>query len=407
MDEPAVTGGAARGGQGDAPLRLSILGSTGSVGKSTVDLVERSPDRYRVVALTANGAVEALARQAIALRAEVAAVADASKAAELRALLAGTATRVLAGPQGVVEAASLAADVTVAAIVGSAGLAPALAAVEASATVALANKECLVCAGPEFMRRAAVHGTRILPVDSEHNAIFQVLEEANRDAVAEVILTASGGPFRTLSREEMTRVRREDALRHPNWSMGAKITVDSATMMNKGLELIEAHHLFGFSPDQLSVLVHPQSVVHGLVRYRDGSLLAQMGSPDMRTPIAHCLAWPRRAAAPVEPLDLARLGTLTFEAADRVRFPCLALAEAALRRGPAATNVLNAANEIAVAAFLDGRIGYLAIADVVERTLSAGEAGGLLVDPAGLDDALDLDRAARQKAVEAVRMLAF
>nr|WP_245884265.1 1-deoxy-D-xylulose-5-phosphate reductoisomerase [Hartmannibacter diazotrophicus] len=385
-----------------APKTLSILGASGSIGQSTLDLVQRNPDRFAVVALTANTNAEALADAALKVRPRIVAVADDRAYPALAERLAGTGVTVLAGADGVVAAASEPVDILVSAIVGAAGLPPSLAAIGKAGAIALANKECLVCAGDLFMRAAAAAGTRVLPVDSEHNAIFQALDPDNLDGVAEIILTASGGPFREMPREAMARVTLAEALRHPRWVMGAKITIDSATLMNKGLELIEAHHLFGFSPDRLSVLVHPQSVVHGLVRYVDGSLLAQLGSPDMRTPIAHCLAWPERMAVPVQPLDLARLGTLTFEEPDRDRFPCLALAEQALRRGGAATNVLNAANEVAVGAFLGERIGYLDIAAVVEETLSACEGQGLLSRLASVEAAIVLDREARRHAAERV-----
>jgi len=298
----------------------------------------------------------------------------------------------------VVEAARRPTDMVVSAIVGAAGLAPSLAALSATRTLALANKETLVTAGVCFMAEAARRGVTVLPVDSEHNAIFQVLERHAEREVAEIVLTASGGPFRTLSAEAIAAATPAMALRHPNWSMGRKITIDSATLMNKGLELIEADHLFAVGPDRLSVLVHPQSVVHGMVRYTDGSILAELGSPDMRTPIGYCLAWPERRPTPVKPLDLAALGTLTFEAPDRGRFPCLALAEAAMRRGDGAPSVLNAANEIAVEAFLDGRIGFMGIPGLVERTLSWAEGAGMMREPASLGEALDLDAASRGRA---------
>lgn len=384
------------------PRRVSVLGSTGSVGCSTIDLLKRMPERFRVVALTANTNAALLAEQALALGAEIAAIADPSAFDELATRLAGSGIEAAAGSTAVIEAARRATDVTVAAIVGAAGLEPSLAALEAGATLALANKECLVCAGALFMRIAESRGSRILPVDSEHNAIFQALEGHNRDHVAEIVLTASGGPFRTRSREQLSGVTRAEALKHPNWSMGAKITIDSSTMMNKGLELIEAHHLFGFPAERFSVLVHPQSVVHGLVRYTDGSVLAQLGSPDMRTPIAHCLAFPARMPVPVRALDLASIGQLTFEPPDRDRFPCLRLAEVALAQGGGATNVLNAANEIAVSAFLQDRISWMRIAAVVEATLERCAVMGLAEGPDSLAAALDLDRTARHIAIEVV-----
>jgi 1-deoxy-D-xylulose-5-phosphate reductoisomerase len=386
-------------------IAVSILGATGSVGKSTADLLLREPDRYRTVTLVGGRNAGALAEMAVALRAETAVLADPAGLQELRERLSGSGIVAEAGEGAVLEAAGRPADVTVSAIVGAAGLAPTLAALGGSRTVALANKECLVCAGTLFMEEARRRGVRILPVDSEHNAIFQVFEAANAASVTEIILTASGGPFRTLPAGEFAAVTPEQALRHPNWSMGAKITIDSATMMNKGLELIEASHLFPVKRSSLSVLIHPQSVVHGLVRYADGSLLAQLGSPDMRTPIAYCLAWPERRPSPVVPLDLALLGTLTFEAPDRARFPCLKLAEAALEAGGGATNVLNAANEVAVEAFLQRRIGYLDIAAVVQQCLEDAGARGILAEPATLEEALGLDAEARRFASASIARL--
>jgi 1-deoxy-D-xylulose-5-phosphate reductoisomerase len=284
------------------------------------------------------------------------------------------------------------------AIAGSIGLRPTLAAIERGATVALANKECLVCAGSIFMRRAAATGATVLPVDSEHNAIFQALGAGHRDDVRRVILTASGGPFRTWTVEAIRAATPEQALRHPNWTMGPKVTIDSATMMNKGLELIEAHHLFALPPDEIDVLVHPQSVVHGLVEFRDGSVVAQLGSPDMRIPIAHCLAWPRRIDGPAQRLDLAKVKDLTFEAPDTDRFPALALARQALKRGGAAPTVLNAADEIAVAEFIAGRIGFAGIPALVEATLERAESRGLMADLAGIEAALAVDHIARSLA---------
>ena len=275
---------------------------------------------------------------------------------------------------------------------------PTLAAIERGATVALANKECLVCAGALFMRRAAGTGATVLPVDSEHNAIFQALGAGRREDVKRVILTASGGPFRTWTIDAIKAATPEQALRHPNWTMGPKVTIDSATMMNKGLELIEAHHLFALPPDEIDVLVHPQSVVHGLVEFRDGSVVAQLGSPDMRIPIAHCLAWPQRIDGPAPRLDLARIGELTFEAPDIARFPALALARQALQRGGAAPTVLNAADEIAVGEFIAGRIGFAGIAALVEATLEAAESRGLMAEPGAIDAALAVDHVARSLA---------
>lgn len=381
---------------------ISILGVTGSIGGSTVDLVRREPERWRVVALSAGTNVAALAEAARLLRPEVAVVADPAGYADLAAALAGTGIEVGAGPSAVCDAARRPTEVLVSAIVGAAGLAPSLAALEGTRVLALANKETLVAAGSLVMAQAERRGVAVLPVDSEHNAIFQILDRRHVAAVTEVCLTASGGPFRTLPAADFATITPAMALRHPNWTMGRKITIDSATLMNKGLELIEAAHLFPVGPDKLTVLVHPQSVVHGLVRYADGALLAELGAPDMRTAIGYCLSWPERRATPVAPLDLARLGSLTFEAPDRGRFPCLALAEAALRRGSGAPCVLNAANEVAVEAFLDGRIPFTGIAALVDAALAAAEGRGLLLEPDSLGAAEELDRAARRLALAAL-----
>lgn len=381
-----------------APRRLSILGATGSIGLSTLDVVAAEPGRFTIEALTAGRNAAALAELAVRFSARVAVVADPAAYAELRERLVGTGIETAAGPEAIAAAAARPTDIVLSAIVGFAGLAPSLAALGATRIVALANKETLVSAGPLFMAAARQAGTVVLPVDSEHNAIFQAFETANADAVAEVIITASGGPFLRTPKAELSAVTRDMALKHPKWSMGPKITIDSATLMNKGLELIEAHRLYPVSVDQLSVLVHPQSVVHGLVRYKDGSLLAELGVPDMRMPIGYCLAWPERRPTTVKPLDLAALGTLTFEAPDRDRFPCLPLAEAALRRGNGAPCVLNAANEVAVEAFLAGRIGFLDIVRTVEATLDAIDGAGGLAEPQSLAAATELDGWARKIA---------
>jgi 1-deoxy-D-xylulose-5-phosphate reductoisomerase len=384
---------------------LSILGSTGSIGRSALDLVRREPGRYMVEALIAGSDTAVLAAQALETRARIAVVADPDGYGDLKARLQGSGIEAAAGPDAVTEAARRPTDLVLSAIVGAAGLAPSLAALTATRTVALANKETLVSAGHLFMEAAAEGGVRVLPVDSEHNAIFQVLESRNRHEVTEIILTASGGPFRTLPTSALETVTPAMALRHPNWSMGRKISIDSATLMNKGLELIEAHHLFEMEPAGLAVLVHPQSVIHGLVRYSDGSLLAELGSPDMRTPIAYCLAWPERRPAPVAPLDLAALGTITFEAPDRERFPCLRLAEAAMAQGGGAPCVLNAANEIAVEAFLSGRIGFMQIPLLVESVLDQAERAGELSAPAGIADVVAADRIGRRRASGVVARL--
>jgi 1-deoxy-D-xylulose-5-phosphate reductoisomerase len=377
---------------------ITILGATGSIGASTIDLIKREPKRYRVEAISARRNAAALAQIARDVGARLAVIADPDFYGELKAALAGSGVEAAAGEEALLEAARRPADWVMAAISGSIGLKPTLAAIERGATVALANKECLVCAGSLFMRRAASAGATVLPVDSEHNAVFQALGAGRREDVKRVILTASGGPFRTWSLEAIKAATPEQALRHPNWSMGPKVTIDSATLMNKGLELIEAHHLFALRPDEIDVLVHPQSVVHGLVEFRDGSVVAQLGSPDMRIPIAHCLAWPQRIDGPAPRLDLARVRELTFEEPDLVRFPALALARQAMETGGAAPTVLNAADEIAVGEFIAGRIVFPAIAALVEATLDAAAARGLLAEPAGIDAALAIDHIARSLA---------
>jgi len=362
-------------GPAAARRSVTILGSTGSVGCSTIDLIQRDPDAFSVEALTAGRNVAKLAEQARALGARVAVVADETLYEDLRSALSGSGIEAAAGTAAVAEAAARPADWLMSAIVGAAGLEPTLAAVRRGAVIGLANKETLVCAGDLMTQEIARHGATLLPVDSEHNAIFQALESDNRESVEKIILTASGGPFRTNAVEDMRSVTPEQAVAHPNWSMGAKISVDSATMMNKGLEFIEASYLFDMPSEQIDVLVHPQSIIHSMVAYRDGSVLAQLGTPDMRTPIAHTLAWPARMAAPSERLDLAKVATLTFEHPDSERFPALRLARQALDRGRGAPTVLNAANEIAVAAFLERRIGFLDIAQIVERTLDELDPG--------------------------------
>lgn len=374
---------------------VTVLGSTGSIGCSTVDLLERSHGRFRVEALTGNRNVKLLAAQARKLRPRLAAVADPAGYAELKELLAGTGIEVAAGDAAVVEAASRPdADWVMAAIVGAAGLQPTLAAAARGATVALANKECLVCAGELMMAEVKRHGATLLPVDSEHNAIFQVMDFDQRDRIDRIILTASGGPFRTFTREQMAGVTPAQAVAHPNWDMGAKISVDSATMFNKGLELIEAYHLFGLPEERIEILVHPQSVVHSMVAYCDGSVLAQLGEPDMRTPIAYALAWPQRMATPAKRLDLAAVANLSFESPDPMRFPALRLARHALQTGGAAPTIFNAANEVAVQSFLSGGIGFLDIAAIVEETLIATASSPLRV----LADVIDVDRRAREVA---------
>ena len=372
---------------------LSILGATGSIGGSTLDLVERHPDKFEVVALTAASRVAELADAARRTGARFAVIDDPALLSELEQRLAGTKCCAAAGRDALIEAAT-SADLIMAAIVGCAGLKPVMAAVEAGKTVALANKEALVTAGDLMIDSAKRNGATILPVDSEHNAIFQCLAGSSSKEVARLILTASGGPFRDRSLAEMRAMSPERAVAHPNWTMGAKISVDSATMMNKGLELIEAHHLFALPSDCIDILVHPQSVIHSMVEYIDGSVLAQLGSPDMRIPIAHALAWPERIDSGAATLDLTRIATLTFEAPDPDRFPALRLARAALQAGGAAPTILNAANEIAVAAFLDHRIGFGDIASLVEMALERTDARA----PRSIAEVIDIDERARHTA---------
>ena len=386
------------GGLDGEARSVTILGSTGSVGCNTIDLIQRHPDRYVVEALTANRNVEALAEQSRKLHPRMAVIADESRYADLKEALGGTGIEVGAGRQALVEAAGRPAEWVMAAIVGAAGLEPTLTAVRRGATVALANKECLVCAGELMMAEVTKNGATLLPVDSEHSAIFQVFDFANGDAVERIILTASGGPFLNRDRADLENVSPKEAVNHPNWDMGAKISVDSATMMNKGLELIEAFHLFPVSEPQIDILIHPQSIIHSMVAYKDGSVLAQMGMPDMRTPIAYALAWPKRIASPAERLDLARIGTLTFEEPDPEQFPTLLLARQALRKGGGAPTVLSAANEIAVEGFLAGRIGFLDISRVVEETLETMP--DTVVET--LDDVYGLDAEARRAAEQFV-----
>jgi 1-deoxy-D-xylulose-5-phosphate reductoisomerase len=374
--------------------RVTILGSTGSIGCNTVDLIERNRDQFEVEALTARNNVDLLVRQARSLKPKFVAVADPAYRAKVKEALAAEGVEVAAGPAGLVEAAERPAELVMAAIVGSAGLEATLAAVRRGASVAFANKECLVSAGPLMMQEVAKHKATLLPVDSEHNAIFQVFDFEHPETIERVILTASGGPFRSARREEMARATPAQAVAHPNWDMGAKISVDSATMMNKGLELIEAHYLFTMPLEKLDILVHPQSIIHSMVAYIDGSVLAQLGTPDMRTPIACALAWPSRMAAPSARLDLARIGSLTFEAPDFERFPCLRLAREALQTGGSAPTILNAANEVAVHGFLQERIGFLDIPRVVGMTLDRIPVGPLET----LADVYEVDRKARETA---------
>jgi 1-deoxy-D-xylulose-5-phosphate reductoisomerase len=379
----------------DAARSLTLLGATGSVGASTIDLIKREPDRYSIEAITAYRNATQLAALARELGARFAAVGDSKAYAELKESLSGSGIEVGAGQSALIEAAQRPSQWVLGAITGTAGLKPTLAAAERGAIVALANKESLVCAGRLFMRGAAASGATVLPVDSEHNALFQAMSGSRRQDVRRVILTASGGPFRTSQAETIRRATVEQALRHPNWSMGPKVTVDSATMMNKGLELIEAHHLFSLRSDQIDVVVHPQSVVHSLVEYCDGSVIAQLGNPDMRIPIAYCLGWPARLTGPVPRLDLARAATLSFEEPDTVRFPALALARGALELGGAAPTVLNAANEVAVAEFLARKLSFGGIPALVEASLDAALRQNWTDEPESLEEALFIDHNTR------------
>lgn len=382
--------------------RICVLGSTGSIGVNTLDLLrfaaERGEQNVEVVALTAHSNVALLAEQCRAFRPQFAAIADASKLEELRAALGDLTIEIGGGPEAVVEAANRDSDWVMSAIVGAAGLPGTLAAAKRGAAVALANKEALVCAGDVVKAAVARSGGMLLPVDSEHNAIFQVYDFERPHRISKLILTASGGPFRTADIEVMRRATPAEAVKHPNWSMGAKISVDSATMMNKGLELIEATHLFPTPEEKIEILVHPQSVIHSMVEYVDGSTLAQLGSPDMRTPIASCLAWPDRTPSPSPALDLVEIGQLTFEAPDPIRFPAIRLAREAAQAGGTAPGILNAANEIAVEAFLKERVGFLDIAAIVEEALEATPSGALT----SLEDAMAADAAARASARDIV-----
>ena len=387
------------------PQRLTVLGATGSIGTSTLDLVGRHPGRFAIQALTAHGNAEALARLAVVHRARLAVVADPGQFYALKSALAGTGIEAAAGPSGLDAAARLPADCVLAAIVGAAGLAPTLAAVEQGCRIALANKECLVSAGSLFMAAIRRHKAELLPVDSEHAGVFQALAGHDLTGVSRIVITASGGPFRTWTKAEIAAATVDKALQHPNWSMGRKITIDSASLMNKGLELIEAHHLFNMPADKLGVVVHPQSIVHALVEYIDGSVVAQLANPDMRSPIAVALAWPRRMPSPTPPLDLAKLATLTFEAPDEDRFPALRVAWAALRRGTGATAALNAANEVAVEAFLGGKLNFPAIALVVEQTLDHMEQAGELAEPGTIAAVTAIDTTARRVAGQQIAVL--
>ena len=379
--------------------KVSILGATGSIGRSTLDLIERSPNAFEVVALTASVNVRALAEAARRTGAKLAVIADPNRLPELEEALTGTGCRAAAGPDALVEAATGEADLVMAAIVGCAGLKPTMAAVESGKTVALANKESLVTAGELMTAAADKHGATLLPVDSEHNAIFQCMAGSSGGDVSRIILTASGGPFRTAPLDQLRDATPAQAVAHPKWTMGAKISVDSATLMNKGLELIEAHYLFGLPSEQIDVLIHPQSVVHSLVEFLDGSVLAQLGSPDMRIPIAYALAWPERMETPSQRLDLAAIARLEFEEPDLGRFPSLRLAREALEEGGSAPTVLNAANEVAVASFLDGRVRFPDIARLVETALGENRRAA----PVEIEEVFEIDRAVRTAVADAIK----
>jgi 1-deoxy-D-xylulose-5-phosphate reductoisomerase len=382
------------------PRSVTILGATGSIGSSTVDLLKRQNGRFTVKALTAHKNGVALARLARDLNASFAAVADHDAYRELKSELSGSGIEAASGSDAVAEAARRPAEWVIGAITGTAGLEPSLAAIERGATLALANKESLVCAGTLVMRRARETGATVLPVDSEHNALFQAMTAGRREDVTKVIITASGGPFRTWTKEQIQQATLAAALKHPNWSMGPKVTIDSATLMNKGLEVIEAYHLFNLKPDEIEVLVHPQSIVHGMVEFRDGSVIAHLGPHDMRVAIAHCLAYPDRIDGPVKRLNLAEVGSLTFEKPDLERFPALGLAWAAMRAGSGATTVLNAANEIAVAEFVAEKISFTGIPALVEATINAASRRGIMREPASIADALAVDHDSRMLARE-------
>ena len=379
-----------------APKRLVILGATGSIGSSTADVLDGAEGLFQVAALAGGRDVEALTRRALKLRPEFVAIADPERYRDLKAALSGSGIEIGAGPDSIIEAALHPADMVIGAIAGAAGVRPTHAAVAAGRTVALANKECLVCAGTAFMADARASGAQILPMDSEHNAIFQALGGADPSTIEQMILTASGGPFRNWTAEQIAKATPQQALAHPNWSMGPKVTIDSASLMNKGLELIEAFHIFGIDASKLDVLVHPQSIVHGLVSFSDGSVTAGMAAPDMKVPIAHCLGYPHRVPTLARRLDLAAIGTLTFERPDYARFPALRVAQDALRHGQGLPTVLNAANEVAVAAFLAGKISFPKIALIVSNACEKALKDGTAREPLTIDDALAVDHIVRE-----------
>lgn len=383
----------------NAPRKIALLGATGSIGKSTTSLIAESDGAFELTSIAGGSDVESLAQLARKFNVAFAAIADPTAYSALKAALSGTNIACGAGPEAVTEAACYPADLVVAAIAGTQGVAPTCAALELGRTVALANKESMVCAGTAALALAKQHGARILPMDSEHNAIFQALGGEDSAAVESMCLTASGGPFRLWSKEKIAAATRAEALKHPNWSMGPKVTIDSASLMNKGLELIEAYHLFQINPAKLKVLVHPQSIVHGLISFADGSVTAGMACPDMRVPIAHCLAWPNRMATSSPKLDLAKLGSLTFEAPDLNRFPALQLAQDALREGRGLPTVLNAANEVAVAAFLDGQLDFYGMARLVDAAMNVAVQLGIDSEPLTVEDALAVHHVTRDRSL--------
>ncbi|MGI9481842.1 MAG: 1-deoxy-D-xylulose-5-phosphate reductoisomerase [Hyphomicrobiales bacterium] len=385
--------------------RLTILGSTGSIGCSTLNVVAHNQASFDIAALVGNSNIELLANQALSFRAELAVTADESRYEELAERLKGSGIEVAAGQNAVIEAAQRPCDITMAAIVGAAGLEPTLAAAKQGAIIALANKECLVCAGDVFLDTLQKTGTTLLPVDSEHSAVFQVLDQTQRDQIDKIILTASGGPFRAYELDALAAVTPKQALNHPNWDMGPKVTIDSSTLMNKGLELIEAYYLFPVKAEQLDAVIHRQSIVHSLVAYKDGSVLAQMGEPDMKTPIAYALGWPNRIPAPVKRLDLAAIGQLNFEPVDPQKFPAVNLCLGCLERGGSATTVMNAANEVAVAEFLSKKLAYLEITRLIDATLEAAEKDGMVAKLHSLEDVSSADTYGRERASELARSL--
>lgn len=377
---------------------ITLLGATGSIGDSVLSVIAAQHDRFQIHAVVSNRSAIKLAKIAVATRAKFAVLAAPDELDALTQALAGTGIRCAAGPEAVMEAAAHPVDLVVAAIVGAAGIRPTWAALKAGNQIALANKECMVSAGSLFMAEARKQKKPILPMDSEHNAIWQVLDERNRSSIEAVTITASGGPFRNWSKDDIALATPQQALNHPIWEMGSKITIDSASLMNKGLELIEAKYLFGLDVKQLRVLVHPQSVIHGLVHYEDGSVLAQLGCADMRVPVSYCLNWPERGTSPAPKLDFSTISALTFETPDLERFPCLRLAYEAMAAGGAATCALNAANEIAVAAFLQGKIPFGAIAHIVDKVLQQTDKETHLAEFESIDQAVESDRIARERA---------